>query len=254
MISIKSNSDIKKMRVANKIISDMLKYIEELIKPGISTKYLDIKAQEFLKKNSVVPNFLGYGGFPGAICTSIDSQVVHGIPSDKIILEEGQIVSVDTGCIYQGFHADAARTFAVGKISEEKQKLINVTRESFFKGMEVLKDGVHLGDLGYAIQSYVEKNGFSVVRDYVGHGIGTHLHEDPQVPNYGHPGRGIILKKNMTIAVEPMVNMGKKETRVFFDGWTVLTVDGKPSAHYENTVLITEDGVEILSLWGVKCK
>lgn len=248
MISIKSNSDIKKMRVANKIISDMLKYIEELIKPGVSTKYLDIKAQEFLKKNSVAPNFLGYGGFPGAICTSIDSQVVHGIPSDKIILEEGQIVSVDTGCIYQGFHADAARTFAVGKISEEKQKLINVTRESFFKGMEVLKDGVHLGDLGYAIQSYVEKNGFSVVRDYVGHGIGTHLHEDPQVPNYGHPGRGIILKKNMTIAVEPMVNMGKKETKVFFDGWTVLTVDGKPSAHYENTVLITEDGVEILSL------
>lgn len=248
MINIKSESDIKKMRVANKIIGDMLKYLEEITKPGVSTKYLDLKAQEFLRKNNVKPNFLNYNGFPGAICTSVDSQIIHGIPSDRMILEEGQIISVDTGCIYQGFHADAARTFAVGKISEEKQRLIDVTRESFFKGMEILKDGVRIGDLAHAIQSHVESNGFSVVRDYTGHGIGTHLHEDPAIPNYGRPGTGLILKKNMTIAVEPMVNMGRKEVKVFLDGWTVVTADGMPSAHYENTVLITENGVEILSL------
>lgn len=248
MISIKSESDIKKMRVANKIISDMLKYLEELVKPGITTKYLDLKAQDFLRKNKVKPNFLNYNGFPGAICTSIDSQVVHGIPSENVFLEEGQIISIDTGCIYQGFHADAARTFAVGNIEKEKQRLIDITKESFFKGMEVLKEGTRIGDLGHAIQSHVERNGFSVVRDYIGHGIGTHLHEDPAVPNFGRPGTGIILKKNMTIAVEPMVNMGSKQTKVFFDSWTVLTADGKPSAHYENTVLIKEDGVEILSL------
>ena len=248
MIYIKSNDEIKLMREANLIVRDLLAYLEEKVKPGISTAKLDKLAYDFIKQRGAEPSFLGYDGFPASICASIDDVVVHGIPHDDMILEEGQIIGVDVGAYKHGFHGDAARTFAVGKISAEKQRLIDVTKECFFKGVSVLKDGVRLGDLSSAIQSHAEKNGYSVVRELVGHGIGRKMHEDPSVPNYGVQGHGVKLKKNMTIAVEPMINMGKRDIYVDDDGWTIHTVDGLPSAHYENTLLITEDGYELLTL------
>jgi methionyl aminopeptidase len=248
MIYIKSNDEIKIMREANLIVRDLLAYLEEKVKPGISTAKLDKLAYEFITARGAKPSFLGYDGFPASICTSVDDAVVHGIPSEDQILEEGQIIGIDVGAYIHGFHGDAARTVAVGKISPEKQRLIDVTRESFFKGISVLKDGVRLGDLGAAIQKHAESNGYSVVRELVGHGIGRKMHEDPSVPNYGMAGHGVKLRKNMTIAVEPMINMGKKEIYVEDDGWTIRTDDGLPSAHYENTLLITEDGYELLTL------
>lgn len=236
------------MRKANQIVRDTLDLLEEKIKPGMTTKQLDKIAHDYIVSCDAVPSFLGYEGYPASACISIDEEVVHGIPSAKRYIEEGQIVSVDIGSIYKGYNGDAARTFAIGKVSEEKQKLIEVTKQSFFEGVKILKEGVRLGDLGHAIQSYVESNGFSVVRALVGHGIGTDMHEDPEVPNYGRPGHGLRLRANMTIAIEPMVNAGGYDVVMLDDGWTVVTADGKPSAHYENTVAITEDGVEILSL------
>lgn len=248
MIFIKSNEEIKLMREANAIVRDLLLYLEEKVKPGISTADLDKLAYEFITKRGAKPSFLGYDGFPASICTSVDDVVVHGIPSHDQILEEGQIIGIDVGAYIHGYHGDAARTVAVGKISPEKQRLIDVTRESFFKGVATLKDGVRLGDLSSAIQSHAESNGYSVVRELVGHGIGRKMHEDPSVPNYGIQGHGVKLKKNMTIAVEPMINMGKRDIYVDDDGWTIHTRDGLPSAHYENTLLITEDGYELLTL------
>lgn len=248
MIVVKTQEEIALMRKANQITGDALKLIEEFIKPGVTTKFLDNQIREFFDKCGAKPGFLGVDSFPGAICASIDNIVVHGIPSDKITLEEGQIISIDTGAKWKGFNGDAARTFAVGKISEEKQKLVDVTRECFFKGIEILKAGVRTGDLGHAIQYHAESNGYSVVRELTGHGIGKELHEDPAIPNYGMPGRGVRLVENMTIAIEPMINMGKRNVQWLEDTWAVSTVDGLPSAHYENTVLIKEDGVEILSL------
>ncbi|HOB64189.1 MAG: type I methionyl aminopeptidase [Clostridiales bacterium] len=247
MISIKSEAELSYMRRAGAIVRDLLELMAENAKPGVTTRRLDAIAYDFIKKCNATPSFLGYGGFPGTICASIDSEIVHGIPGNRV-LEEGMLLKVDAGACFNGFHADAARTFAIGKISEEKKKLMDVCRESFFAGISVLKDGARLGDLGYAIQSYVEKQGFSVVRELVGHGIGTSMHEDPSVPNYGVAGRGVRLAKNMTIAVEPMINMGTRHVRQLSDGWTVVTMDGKPSAHYENTVVIKEDGVEILTI------
>lgn len=248
MVTVKTAQEIELMRKANQIVRDSLSLIEEKIKPGMTTKQLDKIVHDYITGCGAVPSFLGYDGYPASACISIDEEVVHGIPSAKRYIEEGQIVSVDIGSIYKGYNGDAARTFAVGKISEEKQKLIDVTERSFFEGVKILKEGVRLGDLGHAIQSYVEANGFSVVRALVGHGIGTDMHEDPEVPNYGRPGHGLRLKANMTIAIEPMVNAGTYDVLMLDDGWTVVTADGKPSAHYENTVAITEDGVEILSL------
>ena len=248
MIFIKSDDEIKLMRIANGIVRDLLEYLEEKVKPGISTASLDKLAYEFITKRGAKPSFLGYDGFPASICTSVDDAVVHGIPSEDQILEEGQIIGIDVGAYINGFHGDAARTVAVGKISPEKQRLIDVTRESFFKGVAVLKDGVRLGDLSAAIQRHAESNGYSVVRELVGHGIGKKMHEDPSVPNYGIAGHGVKLKRNMTIAVEPMINAGKRDIYVEDDGWTIRTLDGKPSAHYENTLLITEEGCEILTL------
>lgn len=248
MVTVKTAQEIELMRKANQIVRDSLSLIEEKIKPGMTTKQLDKIVHDYITGCGAVPSFLGYDGYPASACISIDEEVVHGIPSAKRYIEEGQIVSVDIGSIYKGYNGDAARTFAVGKISEEKQKLIDVTERSFFEGVKILKEGVRLGDLGHAIQSYVEANGFSVVRALVGHGIGTDMHEDPEVPNYGRPGHGLRLKANMTIAIEPMVNAGTYDVLMLEDGWTVVTADGKPSAHYENTVAITEDGVEILSL------
>ncbi len=247
MITIKSEREISIMRKSGQITRDLLEMLEEQVKVGVTTKQLDKLAYEFIKKRGAVPSFLGYNDFPGTMCTSIDEEVVHGIPSHRV-LEEGMLLKIDVGCIYNGYHSDAARTFAVGAVSPEKKKLMDVTKESFFKGVAVLKDGARLGDLGSTIQKYAEDNGFSVVRDLVGHGIGTSLHEDPNVPNFGIAGRGTRLSKNMTIAVEPMVNMGTSRVVVAKDNWTIITADRQPSAHYENTLVITEDGIEILTL------
>ncbi len=248
MVTVKSAQEIELMRKANQIVRDTLNLLEEKIKPGMTTKQLDKIAHDYIVGCNAVPSFLGYSGYPASICVSIDEEVVHGIPSPKRYIEEGQIVSVDIGSIYKGYNGDAARTFAIGKVSEEKQRLIDVTRQSFFEGVKILKEGVRLGDLGHAIQTYAESNGFSVVRALVGHGIGTDMHEDPEVPNYGKAGHGLRLKANMTIAVEPMINAGTFDVVMLNDGWTVVTADGKPSAHYENTLAITPDGVDILSL------
>lgn len=247
MVSIKSEHEIAYMRTANRIVRDCLDMLEEKIKPGMTTKQLDRLAHDFIRKSDAVPSFLGYGGFPASICTSIDEQVVHGIPGERVI-REGDIVSVDCGAIYRGYNGDAARTFGIGDIGPEKAQLIQVTKQSFFEGCKVLKDGARLGDLGYAIQSYCEGFGYGVVRALVGHGIGKDMHEDPEVPNYGKAGHGLRLRAGMTIAIEPMINLGTWDVEMLDDGWTIVTKDGKPSAHYENTVLITRDGVEILSL------
>lgn len=246
MITIKTEHEIDLMRKAGSITRDMLLMLEEKAKPGVTTRYLNSLAYDFIIKNNAEPNFLGEGGFPASICTSIDEEVVHGVPSGRV-LEEGMLLKIDCGCMYKGYHSDAARTIAIGEVTEEKRRLMDACKESFFRGMAVLKDGIRLGDLGYAIQSYVESQGFSVVRSLVGHGIGTALHEDPNVPNYGIAGRGMRLVKNMVIAVEPMINIGVKDV-VFTPDERIITRDRKPSAHYENTVVIREDGVEILTL------
>lgn len=248
MISIKTPNEIQLMRKANQIVRDTLNLIEDNIKVGMTTAQIDKLARNYIVKCDAKPSFLGYNGFPASICTSINEQVVHGIPSDKVVIEEGDIVSVDCGSIYKGYNGDAARTYLIGKVSEEKARLVEITKQSFFEGIKVLKEGARLGDLGYAIQSYAESYGYGVVRDLVGHGIGRQMHEDPQVPNYGRAGHGMRLRKNMTIAIEPMINMGTHEVYMLDDNWTVVTADKMPSAHYENTILITEYGVEILSL------
>ena len=248
MITIKTAEEIELMRKANVIVRDTLDLIRDNIKEGMTTKALDKIAYDYITKCGAKPSFLGYDGFPASICTSINEQVVHGIPSDKVVIKEGDIVSVDCGSIYKGFNGDAARTFMIGKVDEKVKKLVEVTEQSFFEGVKILKEGVRLGDLGHAIQSYAESFGYGVVRALVGHGIGRDMHEDPEVPNYGRAGHGLRLRKNMTIAIEPMINMGTHDVYMLDDGWTIVTADNLPSAHYENTVAITEDGVEILSL------
>ena len=248
MITIKSDYDIQLMLKVNQIVIDMLNLLEDTIKEGMTTAQLNKIAHDYIIKCDAIPSFLGYGGFPASICTSINEQVVHGILSDKAVIKEGDIVSVDCGSIYKGYNGDAARTFMIGKVSEEKAKLVEVTKQSFFEGVKILKEGVRLGDLGHAIQSYAESFGYGVVRALVGHGIGRDMHEDPEVPNFGKEGRGMRLRKNMTIAIEPMINLGTHDVYMLDDGWTIVTADGLPSAHYENTVWIKEDGVEILSL------
>ena len=248
MITIKSKSEIEKMREAGKITGDALKLIEKHIRPGVSTLELDKIAYDFIKKQGAIPSFLNYNGFPGSICASPNSWVVHGIPSKNIVLKEGDIISIDMGACKDGYHGDAARTFAVGKISDEAQKLIDVTKQSFFEGIKHATHGAKLGDVSAAIQEYVEKHGYSVVRDLVGHGIGRNLHEDPSVPNFGRAGKGVKLAAGMTIAVEPMVNEGEYDVVVLDDDWTVETEDGSLSAHYENTILITRGECEILTL------
>lgn len=248
MITIKSRTEIEKMRIAGKVTGDALKLVEAHIKPGVSTAYLDKIAYDFIKSKGGTPSFLHYNGFPGSICASPNDWVVHGIPSKEVILAEGDIISIDMGACVNGYHGDAARTFAVGKISDEAQRLIDVTKQSFFEGIKYAVHGAKLGDVSAAIQEYVENNGFSVVRDLVGHGIGRNLHEDPNVPNYGHKGKGLRLASGMTIAVEPMVNAGDYDVCVLDDDWTVVTEDGSLSAHYENTILIKQGECEILTL------
>lgn len=248
MITIKTPSEIALMRESGKLTRDVLELAGRSIRPGMTTKELDKIAHDFIRDNGAYPSFLGYGGYPASTCISINDMVVHGIPSDDIIIREGDIVSVDVGTILNGWQGDAARTFAVGEISEEKKKLVKVTEECFFKAVENLKSGTPLGDIGYNVQTHAEANGFSVVRALVGHGIGREMHEDPSVPNYGKKGTGIRLKAGMVIAIEPMINVGVYQVDFMSDGWGVKTRDRRPSAHYENTVAILEDGVEILTL------
>lgn len=247
MIYLKSNNEIDLMRKSGRIVAEALARIEEVIKPGITTRELDRIAEEYIRSCGAQPSFKGYHGFPATLCTSVNEQVVHGIPGE-VVLREGDIVSVDCGAYINGFHGDAARTFAVGTISAEAQKLIDVTRESFFEGVKYAVVGNRMGDISHAIQAYVESNGFSVVRDYVGHGIGKEMHEEPPVPNYGKAGRGLKLAKGMALAIEPMVNIGTYAVKELSDGWTVVTYDGKMSAHYENTIVILENGPEILTI------
>jgi len=246
MIIIKSKKEIELMREAGKIVADTHELLKEAITPGISTLELDKIAEENIRKYNAIPSFKGYGGFPGTICASINEQVVHGIPGNQIV-KEGDIISIDIGAYYKGYHADAAKTHGVGIISEENRKLIEVTKESFYEGIKFAKLGYRLSDISHAIQAHVEKHGFSVVRDLVGHGVGTELHEDPQVPNYGPPGKGPRLKEGMVIAIEPMINAGHYHVKTLLDGWTIVTIDGKNSAHYEHTIAITEDEPLILT-------
>ncbi|CDG03018.1 Putative Methionine aminopeptidase [Clostridium chauvoei JF4335] len=235
------------MRAAGRIVAETLLLIEEKVRPGITTAELDKIAEEFITKHGARPSFKGLYGFPASLCISVNEQVVHGIPGGYV-LKDGDIISVDCGAELNGFHGDAARTFAVGNISEEAKKLIKVTEESFFKGIEYAKVNNRLTDISHEIQNYVEANGFHVVRDFVGHGIGRVVHEDPEVPNFGRPGRGPKLVAGMTLAIEPMVNVGTYRVKTLNDDWTVVTSDKSLSAHYENTVVILPDGPEILTL------
>ena len=247
MIVIKSSSEIEYMRQAGKIVARTLEKIQEVIKPGITTEFINSFAEEYILKQNALPAFKGLYGFPATLCISVNEEVVHGIPGNRI-LQEGQIVSIDCGAMINGFYGDAARTYPVGKITAQAETLIKVTKQSFFEGIKYAKIGNRIEDMSHAIQVYVEKNGFSVVRDYVGHGIGRAMHEDPQVPNYGRPGRGVRFAKGMCLAIEPMVNEGSYKVKTLSDGWTVVTVDGSMSAHYENTIVILDDSPEILTI------
>lgn len=246
MISLKSPNEIECMRRAGKITAAARALAGEMVRPGVTTREIDRAVEEFIRKSGAVPSFLNYHGFTGSACISVNDEVIHGIPGGRV-LQEGDIVSVDVGAYIGGFHGDCAATFPCGKISEEAQRLIDVTRESFFRGIMQAKEGKRVYDISAAIQQYVEANGFTVVREFVGHGIGRQLHESPEVPNYGTPGRGPRLLRGMTLAIEPMVNQGTAAIRQMNDGWTVKTLDGKLSAHYENTVLITDGEPEILT-------
>lgn len=247
-VSIKSVREIELMRKSCEILSEVHYRLGEAIKPGISTWEIDALGEKLIREYGCEPNFLNYNGYPASICVSVNDEVVHGIPSKERFLKEGDIVSLDAGLIYKGYHSDAARTYPVGKISEEASKLIEVTKQSFFEGIKKAKAGNHLYDISNAIDAYVSRFGYGVVRDLVGHGIGTSLHEDPQIPNFKQWRRGIKLQPGMTLAIEPMVNMGSFEVKWLDDDWTVVSVDGSLSAHYENTVLITEGEPEILTL------
>ena len=247
MIHLKNSAQITAMKDAGRITGEALLVARDMVRPGVSTFEIDQAIRRYIEKCGAVPAFLGYGGFPGSACISVNDEVIHGIPSKKRILKEGDIVKIDTGAIYKGYVGDSARTIPVGEVSVEAKKLIEVTRNSFWKGIEALQIGNRLGDVGHAIDSLVVENGFSTVRRYLGHGIGTNLHESPDVPNFGTPGRGTRLCAGMTLAIEPMVNVGTFEVKEMPDGWTVKTLDGSLSAHYENTVALTSDGVIVLT-------
>jgi methionyl aminopeptidase len=247
MIIIKSNQEIEIMRSAGKIVAETLLLVEEKIKPGITTAELDRIAEEFITKHGARPSFKGLYGFPSSLCISVNEQVVHGIPG-AYVLREGDIVSIDCGACLNGFHGDAARTFPVGKVSDEAKALIDVTKDCFFEGIKFAQVGNNLTDISNGIQRYVESSGFSVVRDFVGHGIGKNVHEDPDIPNFGKPGKGPKLVEGMVLAIEPMINAGGFKVRTLKDNWTVVTSDKSLSAHYENTVAILPDGPEILTL------
>lgn len=247
-VSVKSKREIELMKEAGRILGTVLNNLEKEIKPGMSTWQVDKIGEEMIRSYGCIPSFLGYGGFPGSICVSVNEQVVHGVPSKKKILKEGDIVSLDAGVIYKGYHSDAARTYGVGEISPEAAKLIEVTKQSFFEGIKFAKEGCHLYEISNAIAEYNEKHGYGVIRDLVGHGIGTELHEDPEVPNFRQIRRGMKLYEGMTLAIEPMVAAGGYAVKTLDDDWTTVTADNSLSAHYENTVLVTKEGPQILSL------
>lgn len=247
-VTIKSAAEIELMRESGRLLSIMHEELHKALKPGMSTLDIDRLGETIIRDFGCIPNFKNYNGYPASICVSVNDEVVHGIPKKNRILKEGDIVSLDAGLIYKGYHSDAARTWGIGEISKEAQRLIDVTQQSFFEGIKLVKEGNHLHDISAAIQNYVERHGYSVVRDLVGHGIGTHLHEDPQIPNFKRRGRGLKLMAGMTLAIEPMVNEGGYEVNWLDDDWTVVTADGSLSAHYENTVLVTADGFELLTL------
>lgn len=247
-VSIKSEREIELMREAGRILFEVHEELGRMIKPGITTLDIDRKGRQLIESYGCTPSFLGYNGYPASICVSVNDEVVHGIPSKKRILHEGDIVSLDAGVIYKGYHSDAARTYGVGTISEDARKLIEVTKQCFFEGIKYAREGCHLHEISTAIGNYAESFGFGVVRDLVGHGVGSALHEDPQVPNFKQETRGMRLKAGMTLAIEPMINAGQYNVRWLDDEWTVVTTDGSLSAHYENTVLITDGEPEILSL------
>lgn len=246
-VTIKSEHEIELMREAGRILAIVHDELAKMIRPGISTLDIDRKGEEIIRSYDCIPSFLNYQGYPASICVSVNDEVVHGIPNKKRILQEGDIVSLDAGVIYQGYHSDAARTHAVGEVSEEDKRLMDITKQSFYEGIKFAKAGNHLFEISKAIQDFVEANGYSVVRDLVGHGVGKDLHEEPQIPNYKPIGRGMKLRPGMTLAIEPMVNAGAFEVWVLEDDWTVVTRDSSKSAHYENTVLITEGEPELLS-------
>ena len=239
MFIVKNSEQIMLMKQAGKITAEALLVAREMIAPGVCTKDIDQKIRKFIESSGAVPSFLGYGGFPGSACISVNDEVIHGIPSKTRILEEGDIVKIDVGARFRGYNGDSARTFPVGKVSDEALRLISVTEKSFYEAMKVAKAGCRIGDIGHAVESFVISNGFSIVRDYVGHGVGAALHEEPEIPNFGTAGRGPRLYADMTVAIEPMVNAGQANVRTLSDGWTVVTADGKLSAHYENTIAIT---------------
>lgn len=249
MVTIKSKTEIENMKAAGRVTYETLKLLEEKTKPGITTKELDNIAEKYIRSQGCIPSFKGYGGFPASVCISVNSEVIHGIP-DKRELKEGDIVSFDVGACYKGYNGDAARTVGVGAISEEARRLIDITQKCFFEGIKFAKEGYRISDISGEIQRIAEENGYSVLREYCGHGIGSHLHEEPEIPNYVSRGqRGIRIRPGMCLAIEPMVNQGSREIYVAENDWTVLTRDGKLSAHYENSVLITDGEPFLLTLW-----
>jgi methionyl aminopeptidase len=247
MIFLKTDEEIELLRISNQIVAKTLAEIAKLIAPGISTVQLDKVAEAFIRDHGAVPGFLGYGGFPKSICTSVNEQVVHGIPAENVILKEGDIISVDCGAYINGFHGDSAYTFPVGEVKPEVMDLLRTTKESLYLGIEQAVEGKRLGDIGSAIQSHCEAKGYSVVREMIGHGVGRNLHESPEVPNYGRKGNGTMLKSGMTIAIEPMINMGKRQLVFENDGWTTRTIDNMPSAHFEHSVAVRKGKADILS-------
>lgn len=247
MIVLKTKHELEAMRDACKISAQALQYAGELVKPGLTTGELDLKIEHFIRSQGAVPSFKGYGGFSGSACLSINNEIIHGIPSPHRIIHDGDIVSVDVGAFYNGYHGDNAATFPAGNVSEEAQALMDATKQSLYEGIRQAIPGNRIGDVGHAIQEYVEARGFSVVREYVGHGVGKELHESPEVPNFGQPGRGVRLAAGMVIAIEPMINAGRRQIKQMPDGWTVITADGSLSAHFEHTVAITDNGPVILT-------
>lgn len=248
MIIIKTQREIEIMRKAGRIVAGAHELVKKYIKPGISTMELDKIVEEYIRSCNAIPAFKGYNGFPASICASVNEEVVHGIPSSTVILKDGDIISVDIGAVFEGYVGDGAKTHPVGQIDSEKEKLIKVTRQSFYEGIKYAKPGFRLSDISHAIQSYAESFGFSVVRDFVGHGIGKKMHEEPQIPNFGSPGKGPRLQKGMVLAIEPMINAGKYHVNILSNDWTVVTLDGKPSAHYEHTIAITDGEPELLTI------
>ena len=247
MITRRNENEVKLLRQAGKIVAMTHEYLKPFIKAGISTKKLDEMAEKFIRDQGAIPSFKGYGGFPGSICASINDVLVHGIPNAAHILKDGDIISIDIGANYKGYHGDSAWTYAVGEVSEEAKELMKVTEESLYKGLAQVKPGNRISDISNAIQTFVEAHGYGVPRDYTGHGVGSNLHEDPIIPNYGIAGRGPKIVSGMVMAIEPMVTLGDYHTKTLLDDWTVKTIDGKITAHYEHTIVVTDEGYEILT-------